>query len=907
MSSPRKPRSMRSLLFGQFGAVVATATVVAALFLVAWRLPVAREQMQREQARLAELVQLQLEHALDNAEALVKALAAAAAEPEAGRGPAAPMGALFARVARGGPLFDAVYRVDADSRVVAIGTSTGEPGSDREWLAFDLSGVQVIQDARASGQLRWSEQFVSPVQGHPVVAVAAPTTAGAVVAEVSVERLARIALQATRIDGLLVVVVDAKGEVVAAPDMALARQRVNIGNLPLIRDALQGRASFAQFEFGGRHYNGTTARSARLAWAVLVAYPASVADASRHAALFITAATMALSLGVGLYTLHRLSRSVERRLDESVGYAQAVADGRYGQDLARSDVRELDELNASLRRMAGQIRQREGQLRAIIDQTPNLAVQLYSADGRIVDWNPASSTILGWSRSEVLGLRLVDVNYTPEQQQAFDRILQEMMATGRPVGPFEGTVKRRDGSPCVLLSTTFAIHAPGDEPLFACMDIDITAKKRQEDQLRANEEKFSTFFDANPVALAVLRRHGPDEFEYLDINAAWVELLGAPREDLQGLVVGPRRGFSVFADADERRAFLGRLERGEPILAFEFQLQRRDGGARRAEINLAHVHLHGEHLLVYSMHDVTDKRALEDELRELNAQLEQRVAQRTTKLAEANRDLQRTLEELQLAQERLVESEKLASLGALVAGVAHELNTPIGNGLMAVSTIEGEYRVLRGRLDGGVRRRDFDAFLRTLEEGCAIALRNLERASSLVQGFKQVSVDQTSEQRRSFDLKTTLGEILLTLRPTFRHSAVEIAASVPEGLELDSYPGALGQVLTNLLHNAVQHGLEGRADGVVLIRAAPCEDDQVRIEVVDNGRGIDAQVHKHVFDPFFTTRLGHGGSGLGLSIVRSIVTGRLGGRIGFDSTPGVGTVFFVILPRSAPDPGSRSA
>lgn len=910
MSAPpppgRRAPALRSLLFAQFLAVVLAASLVATLFMVTWRLPVARELMRLEQTRVAELTLQQIESALDNTELLMTALVDLVDAPVEEQATARALHPLLRRLTRTSVIFDVIYLVNDDQRVVDVALSADAPGAEREWVGSDLSGVRVIEQAWAAGGPRWSEQYLSPVQGRPTVAVAMPARGGALLAEVAVDRLGQIALRASRAGGLLVVVVDAKGEVVAAPDMKGARQRSNIASLPLVQATLQGRQVFDRFEFDGQAYSGTAVRSPRLAWSVLVAYPAALAEASRNAAVLITVATMLISITVGLYTLHRLSRNVQRRLAAAVQHAQAVADGNYDAPVEPAGVRELESLNVNLQRMAQQIRGRENQLRALVDNAPMLAVQVYDRQGRVLEWNPASASLFGWSLEEMVGQTLRGRIFDDAQADAFERLLAEVDLGGRPTPPTEGRGRRRDGTPVQLLSTLYAIPGPQGETRFACMDIDITETRRQQAEIEASRLKFITFFDANPVALAVMRRHG-ENFEHLDVNRAWEELVGCPRERVVSQVQGPEQAFTIFAETRERRVFLDRLDREHGFAAFEFSLRRGDGQLRLVEQQVATVDVAGEALLVYSIQDVTEKRELEARLRELNVELEARIAQRTVSLAQANDDLQRTLDELQMAQGRLVQNEKLASLGSLVAGVAHELNTPIGNGLMAVTTLQAHLAALRGQVERGLTRSAFDAFVEQVAEGSDIAVRNLGRASALLRSFKRVSADQTSEQRRVFDLQTLVDEMLLTLQPTLRSPAVTLRSAVEPGLVLDSYPGALGQVLTNLVQNAAVHAFEGQPQPQLTVRGWRGASDTVCLEVADNGCGIAPENLRRVFDPFFTTRLGQGGSGLGLSIVRSIVTGRLGGRIGVRSQPGQGTRFQLELPCHAPETTSPGA
>ncbi|MCV2358190.1 GAF domain-containing protein [Paucibacter sp. TC2R-5] len=257
--------------------------------------------------------------------------------------------------------------------------------------------------------------------------------------------------------------------------------------------------------------------------------------------------------------------------------------------------------------------------------------------------------------------------------------------------------------------------------------------------------------------------------------------------------------------------------------------------------------------------------------------------------------------QLQLTQAKLVEQEKLAALGSLVAGVAHELNTPLGNSLLVASTmrdVSGEF--LRRMQAGGLRRSELEQFCQSNADSAGLLVRSLGAAASLVNGFKQLAVDQTSEQRRRFDLHTLCDEVALTLANRLHQGGHELRLEVPGGIEMDSYPGPLGQVLSNLVINALVHGFEGRRNGLLTLAAQTQAEGQVTIYFKDNGCGISAEHLGRIFEPFFTTKLGQGGSGLGLHICYNIVSGVLGGSISASSVAGEGASFTIIIPCLAP-------
>lgn len=279
----------------------------------------------------------------------------------------------------------------------------------------------------------------------------------------------------------------------------------------------------------------------------------------------------------------------------------------------------------------------------------------------------------------------------------------------------------------------------------------------------------------------------------------------------------------------------------------------------------------------------------------LSRDLEVKVRTRTAELNQA-------LQTLTRAQDELVESGTLASLGAMVAGVSHELNTPIGNALMASTTVQADLATLAHHsVAAPLTRSEFEALVARAIEANRLCIASIERSADLVASFKQVAVDRVSDRRREFALADLVEDTLATLRPGIKTQPWVLSAEVPSTLRLDSFPGPLGQVLTNLVQNALVHGFDGRDHGRVRV-VAEQEGDEVRITVSDDGVGMPATTLAHIFDPFFTTRLGRGGSGLGLSICHRLVARVLGGELGASSRIGEGSTFLLRLPRVAPRP-----
>lgn len=276
-----------------------------------------------------------------------------------------------------------------------------------------------------------------------------------------------------------------------------------------------------------------------------------------------------------------------------------------------------------------------------------------------------------------------------------------------------------------------------------------------------------------------------------------------------------------------------------------------------------------------------------------------------SQLAAVNQELERrrvqaedALAQLQEAQENLVQSEKLASLGALVGGVAHEINTPVGIALSCASHLADATRDIRKLFEADdIGIDDFRRYMDTASDTTALVLSNCERAASLIRSFKQVAVDRTSSDRRTFQLADYIRETISSLTPQLRQAGHRVQLDCPEDLRLDGYPGVISQILTNFVMNSVVHGYEPGQSGQLTIRVETPDASTLRLIYLDDGKGIPEDLRPRVFDPFFTTRRGAGGTGLGLHVVYNLVTGPLGGQITVDSKPGQGCRFTIIFPR----------
>ena len=311
--------------------------------------------------------------------------------------------------------------------------------------------------------------------------------------------------------------------------------------------------------------------------------------------------------------------------------------------------------------------------------------------------------------------------------------------------------------------------------------------------------------------------------------------------------------------------------------------------------------------------DITSRIEAENQIRELNRTLEQKVQDRTMELSAVNEELIATNQELYAMNEEittvneqlvnmqkfLVESEKMAALGGLVAGVAHEVNTPLGIGLTAASHLSDISNEL---LEIGKTRpltdQDVISYLEDIEKASGIIVKNLNRAAQLIQSFKQLSVDQSTEPKRQFDIGAYIEEILVSLSPTLKKTQINISSSCSEQIIIYGYPGAIAQIITNLVMNSLKHAFRPGESGQITIFVTR-NNQMVQIVFTDDGTGIEESTLNKIFDPFFTTNRAGGGTGLGLSIVYSLVTQLYEGSIRCESKPGSGTTFIIQIKEDA--------
>ncbi len=421
---------------------------------------------------------------------------------------------------------------------------------------------------------------------------------------------------------------------------------------------------------------------------------------------------------------------------------------------------------------------------------------------------------------------------------------------------------------------------------------EIQERKRSAEALRLSEEKYRTILESMQEGYFEVDLSGKLVF----FNQSAAEIMGYPAEEMVDLnyrdVTTPETSEKMF------QVFNKLYTDGIPVDVMDYSIIRKDGSRRILSMSTILIRdLDGNPTGFRGLaRDDTARIRAEEQIRRMNDELEQRVAERTAQLNDANLALKQSLETVKQTQDRLVQTEKMASLGSLVAGVAHEINTPVGIGVTASSLLEEKTEEIhRLYATGEMKRSDLEKYLKTADDASTSILSNLNRAADLIRSFKQVAVDRSNEERRLFGAREYLDNVLLSLRPKLKKTNHQVTVSCAEDMVLYSYPGAFSQILTNLVMNSLKHGFTENEAGEIQIEFSQ-NDSEYMLSFRDNGVGMDDATRKDIFEPFFTTKRASGGTGLGMYIVFNLVTQTLKGKIDCASEPGQGTLFTIKIP-----------
>lgn len=462
-----------------------------------------------------------------------------------------------------------------------------------------------------------------------------------------------------------------------------------------------------------------------------------------------------------------------------------------------------------------------------------------------------------------------------------------------------------DGSEEVLfLSNTFKSMAQHlvqlvdmEEERTQELEWEIIHREHTEQELRDSESKYKNLYETSKDAIIIFN----PAVGLIDCNSAALEIFNiSSKEEFVLLNVddlSPEWQPDGQKSSDRTRETVYQVLREESCF-YEWTYKKTDGREFPSVVRAVKMQWGGKILVHQTIRDITRRKKAEEELIKANTELKEHKENLEFLVKERTAELEESLENLKNAQIQLIESEKLAALGGLVAGIAHEINTPIGIGVTAASHLDEVSKELKEILDEGrLTRHTLTSFIESFKEMVQIILTNLNRASRLIRSFKEVAVDQTSEELRNFNLNDYISEILSSVHSQFKHTRHTIEVHCPGELILQSYPGAIAQILTNLLMNSLIHGFEGVEAGQIEISVEDTGDD-VKMTYRDTGNGISEDHLKKIFLPFFTTKRGEGGSGLGMNIVYNLVTKTLEGSIYCKSLEKEFTSFIMEFPKN---------
>jgi len=433
---------------------------------------------------------------------------------------------------------------------------------------------------------------------------------------------------------------------------------------------------------------------------------------------------------------------------------------------------------------------------------------------------------------------------------------------------------------------------------------DITGRKVAEAKLKKEQSFTDSVLDSIPGMLYLYDEQG----RLVRWNKQHQEMTGYSSEELSHMTL--LDWYKGDEETQERIMQAVRRAQKEGFVDTEADLQKKDGTKIPMYLTAVTLEREGKQYITGIGIDITKRKQMEDSLRQANEELEGKVELRTQELMAMNEELTamngeltarneelfELNEKLQMVQNSLIQAEKMAALARLVAGMAHEMNTPLGICVTLSSHLEQITKEFSKLFDTGIMKRaELEEFIEECCEASHLLLINTGRAANLVNNFKQVSVDQASEVRRVFGVKEYLDEILVTLTSKLQNTGHKVQISCDEKIYIHGYPGALSQILINLIVNSLTHGYDAGQEGIITIIVEQVGDDLV-MTYKDNGKGIDEDVLAKIFDPFFTTRRNQGGTGLGLSIVYNLVTQLYAGKIECFSQIGEGVTFRIRIP-----------
>ncbi|NDV22439.1 cache domain-containing protein [Desulfovibrio sp. JC022] len=541
------------------------------------------------------------------------------------------------------------------------------------------------------------------------------------------------------------------------------------------------------------------------------------------------------------------------------------------------------------RRAGKDIQESEALFKGIFNHSQQF-MGVLSPEGVLLLANKESMDFVEADKGDIIGHYLWETPWWDDSLEA-QRQLKELIQIASFGGVGKG-IFRHDGPDGNFIYVDFSAKPVVDDNgkvLFLIAEgHNVTELKEAQEQIALSEAMFRGVFSQSLQFMGVVDLDG----NLREVNKAALDIRNVVPEDVldRPFWEGPwwQDPPSLM---DNLKEDIKNAANGH-IIRREVRTNVPDGGSRYVDFSLKPA-FGADGKIIFLLaegRDISELRSVQDQLSTLNRNLEQKVEERTA-------ELRSSVKRLENAQNQLIQSEKMAALGDLVAGVAHEINTPVGISVTSISFMEEKLKEISSKMDSGqLRKSDFDKFVSIAKEATKSSMLNLHRAAELIGNFKQVAADQASGQKRTINFHEYIDEILLSLRSKYKRTLHKINISCDDSLVLNTYPGAYMQIFSNLIINSLIHGFEGVEAGNIDI-GVEVGDEDIIIRYTDDGKGMsEANVNK-IFEPFFTTKRGAGGTGLGMSIVYNLVHTRLGGSITCSSVEGQGTAFTILLPK----------
>jgi PAS domain S-box-containing protein len=618
----------------------------------------------------------------------------------------------------------------------------------------------------------------------------------------------------------------------------------------------------------------------------------TLAEARWQSIVFGTAGVL-----IGLLAAVFVVRRTVRPLKEIAGAIRALAGGEQKTSIPATEIgNEIGDIARAAevfrRTLVDADAAREAAVRALAEQ--RLAEESYrklfegSVDGiyvttpggALLNANPALARMMGYDSADDLIRATLDISRTIYVDPARRAEYMLRMERDGMVREFEYQVRQRHYTVLWLSDSATAVRDETGKVLrYEGTVRDITNQKRAEAAVAESRRLLQQVIDTVPAVINVKDK----ELCYVLMNRYMAGIFGIEPGDALGRTTGQlmARYNAAKTDSPDKRV----LASGAGLGFYEEEYKDASGTMRQWLVNKQPLLTPDgkiENIVTVAL-DIGERKRSEQEMR------------KAKDAAEA------ALRNLRDTQNSLIEAEKLAALGRLVAGVAHEVNNPVGISLTVASSLERKIAMFSEEVARGeLRRSSLNEFIESNRDAASQLVANLNRAAELIQSFKQVAADRNYSDQRTFDLADLTEQVVMSLKPGLRKQNLALSVDCKPNLMMNSYPGPYGQVLTNLFLNSVAHAFPNGSGGAVEIKISEAGNDYVEILFADNGIGMTPDVRRRAFDPFFTTRRDQGGTGLGLHIVYSIVTNRLGGRLNLRSEPGEGTKIQIILPRVAP-------